>query len=123
MLGVSLSTQAISAEKPVREDKFFRSVEVAGNSGFVKSQRIEIPPGFAAPSHVHPVPTFGVVNQGTIAYQEEGGEETLLNEGDTFFEPQDVNILKFNNTGSDTAVFTVFYIVDKQESPTLHINR
>ena len=121
-IGLSISAQAISASSIIREDKFFRNVSLETTESFVKSQRIEVPTGFSAPIHSHPTPTFGVINNGMIMYQEEGGEEKILKEGDTFFEPQNVKILKFNNISNGASAFTVFYIVEKNNSPTIHIN-
>ncbi|MCE9685635.1 cupin domain-containing protein [Shewanella sp. AS16] len=121
VLGLFISAQALASEKVKREDKLFRSVQAAQGSQFVKAQRIEMAPGVAAPVHVHPVPTFGVINQGSIAYQEEGGAEVMLKAGDTFFEPKDLKILKFNNGGDKPAVFTVFYLVEDKDSQTLHL--
>jgi len=122
VLGLVISVQAVSANAILREDKFLRNISVGEKSGFVKSQRIELSPGFSAPTHFHQVPTFGVINRGVIVYQEEGGNEQVLKEGDTFFEPQNVNIIKFINNSNEVAAFTVFYIVEKKSSATIHIN-
>ncbi len=121
-IALSISNQAVSSSPIVREDKFFQDVTLGEYKGFVKSQRIEMSPGFSAPTHSHPVPTFGVINKGIILYQEKGGKEKILKEGDTFFEPEGINIIKFNNISSETSAFTVFYIVEKDNSPTIHIN-
>ena len=72
---LALPTQVIYAQQLTREEKFVRDINLGDSAYFVKSQRIEILPGFSAPSHSHPVPTFGVVNQGVIVYQQEGGKE------------------------------------------------
>ncbi|PCH65755.1 MAG: hypothetical protein COC04_01050 [Gammaproteobacteria bacterium] len=122
VLGLVISVQAVSSNPLLREEKFFRNISVGEKSGFVKSQRIELSPGFSAPTHSHPVPTFGVINRGVIVYQEEGKREQVLKKGDTFFEPQNVKIIKFINNSNEVAAFTVFYIVEKRLSPTIHID-
>ncbi|WNO11518.1 cupin domain-containing protein [Teredinibacter sp. KSP-S5-2] len=123
LLGIVFSSQVTAAEGITRENKFFREFSLTGEKAFIKSQRIEMSPGFSAPNHRHPVPTFGVVNKGVIIYKEEGSKEVILKEGDTFYEPQGVNITKFNNAGKNVAAFTVFYIVKDESTATVQLSK
>ncbi|RHX85936.1 cupin domain-containing protein [Leptospira stimsonii] len=74
-----------------------------------------------APLHLHPCVTMGVVTEGVITFQIEGQPEQFLKAGDTFFEPENVRIAKFNNESDSTAKFVVFYLLKKEGDFTLQV--
>ncbi|WP_409440164.1 cupin domain-containing protein [Psychromonas sp. GE-S-Ul-11] len=117
-----MTIHSVSANSITRKDKFFQPINIGEKFTFVKSQTVEIAAGISAPIHAHPVPTFGVINKGMIVFQEQGKSQVILKEGDTFFEPQNVNIMKFNNESNQPAVFTVFYIVETDKAPTIKMD-
>ena len=66
-------------------------------------------PGQIAPVHTHAAPAVGYVAKGTIIYQVEGEKPQILRQGDAFFEPTGVRILRFDNaSATEEAVFLDF---------------
>ena len=87
----------------------------------VEVQEITMQPGVPAPLHLHPCPTIGVVSKGSIAFQIEGQEVQYLQEGDSFYEPANVRVAKFNNEGDTEATFIAFYLLGDGEGETVRI--
>ena len=87
----------------------------------VEIQEVAMNVGVDAPLHLHPCPTVGVVTEGTIAFEIEGEEAQYLNVGDAFYEPADVRVSKFNNSGDTPAKFVVFYLLGENEEETIRI--
>ncbi|MBT29595.1 MAG: cupin [Thalassobius sp.] len=82
----------------------------------IKSEQVSFPPLQIAPVHIHTCPAVGYIVSGKCLLQVEGEEEKILNEGDSFFEPADKRILHFDNLSeSDSLIFTVFYLIDKEK--------
>ena len=66
-------------------------------------------PGQDAPIHTHTAPAVGYVVKGTIIYQVEGEKVQILREGDAFYEPTGVRILRFDNaSATEEAIFVDF---------------
>ncbi len=66
-------------------------------------------PGQNAPVHTHTAPAVGYVAKGTIIYQVEGEKVQILREGDAFYEPTDVRVLRFDNaSATEEAIFVDF---------------
>jgi len=86
-----------------------------------KIQQITMAPGVSAPRHLHPCPTMGVVVEGEITFQIEGEKEKVLKAGDAFYEPANVKIARFDNTGKKHATFVVHYLLSKADQPTIKI--
>lgn len=87
----------------------------------VDIQEVTMGPGQKAPLHLHPCPTFGVVTEGTIAFQIEGQPVQYLKAGDAFYEPADARVARFDNVGEIPATFVVHYLLGKDESETVRI--
>jgi|GEM_PF-301024 len=88
-------------------------------------------PGQIAPVHTHSAPAVGYVAKGTIIYQVEGEKPQILRQGDAFFEPTGVRILRFDNaSATEEAVFLDFNLEQAgepfivfEEKPTEPIDR
>ena len=82
----------------------------------VEIQEITFPAGQKAPKHLHPCPVVGYIKSGSVYFQIEGKEPTVLNEGDSFYEPKNVNILHFDNAAKDKPMtFIAFYLKENNE--------
>ena len=86
--------------------------------GRMQVRRITMAPGVAAGAHVHNGPVFGNIVEGSVVYQIEGQPETLLRAGDTFYEPADTVISRFDATGEGVVFYGCFPVRADQE-PTL----
>lgn len=82
-----------------------------------------MPPRQAAPLHLHPCPTLGVVTAGTIAFQIEGQPVQHLKVGDAFYEPANVRVARFDNDGDTPATFVVHYLLGRGEHETARVLR
>jgi quercetin dioxygenase-like cupin family protein len=89
--------------------------ELAGLAGKeVVMLTVEYPPGASSSKHRHNAHTFVYVLEGSIVMQVEGGQETTLGPGQTFYEsPDDVHSVSKNASDSKPAKFLVFFVKDK----------
>jgi len=75
---------------------------------------VEYPPGASSTKHRHNANTFVYVLEGSVVMQVEGGKETTLGPGQTFYEsPDDVHVVSKNASNSQPAKFLVFFVKDK----------
>jgi len=75
---------------------------------------VEYPPGASSSKHRHNAHTFVYVLEGSIIMQVEGGKETTLGPGQTFYEsPDDIHAVSRNASDSKPAKFLVFFVKDK----------
>lgn len=82
----------------------------------VEIQEITFPPGQTAPKHLHPCPVVGYIKSGSIVLQIEGKESIILKEGESFYEPKNVNILHFDNASKRKPMtFVAFYLKEDME--------
>lgn len=87
----------------------------------VEIQEVTMGPQQAAPLHLHPCPTIGVVTEGRIAFQIEGEPVQPLKAGDAFYEPANVRVARFDNEGDTPAKFVVHYLLGKDEHETVRL--
>ena len=87
----------------------------------VEIQDVAMNVSIAAPLHLHPCPTLGVVKEGRIIFEIEGEQKQHLEVGDTFYEPAGVRVAKFNNDEDTPAKFVVFYLLGENEKETVRI--
>jgi quercetin dioxygenase-like cupin family protein len=89
--------------------------ELAGLAGKeVTMLTVEYPPGASSSKHRHNANTFVYVLEGSIVMQVEGGKETTLGPGQTFYEsPDDIHVVSKNASNSQPAKFLVFFVKDK----------
>lgn len=82
----------------------------------VEIQEITFPPGQTAPKHLHPCPVVGYIKSGSVLFQVEGEAPVILQEGDSFYEPKNVNIQHFDNAAKDKSMtFIAFYLKESHE--------
>lgn len=83
----------------------------------VEIQEITFPAGQIAPKHLHPCPVVGYIKSGSVLFQIEGQDAVILNEGDSFYEPRNTNILHFDNASKDRPMtFIAFYLKEDKEA-------
>lgn len=82
----------------------------------VEIQEITFPPGQTAPKHLHPCPVVGYIKSGSVFFQIEGKDAVILNEGESFYEPKNANILHFDNASKEKPMtFIAFYLKEASE--------
>lgn len=83
----------------------------------VEIQEINFPAGQRAPKHLHPCPVVGYIKSGSVFFQVEGEDPRILKEGDSFYEPKNVNIIHFDNASNDRPMsFIAFYLKEATEA-------
>src|SRR5215831_11303885 len=86
--------------------------DIPGKEGLMIT--VEYPPGAADPIHRHNAHAFVYVLEGAIVMQVQGGKETTLTPGQTFYEgPNDVHVVGRNASKTKPAKFVVFLVKDK----------
>jgi quercetin dioxygenase-like cupin family protein len=75
---------------------------------------VEYPPGSSDPIHRHNAYAFIYVLEGSIVMRLQGGKETTLTPGQTFYEgPSDVHVVGRNASKTKPARFVAFFVKDK----------
>ena len=91
----------------------------------VEIQDVAMNVSIAAPLHLHPCPTLGVVKEGRIIFEIEGEQKQHLEVGDTFYEPAGVRVAKFNND-EDTPprnLLCSIYLVKMKKKRFVYLNK
>jgi len=84
---------------------------------------VEYAPGATSSKHRHNAHTFVYVLEGSIVMQVEGGKETTLGPGQTFYEsPDDVHVVSKNASDSKPAKFLVFFVKEKGAPASTPVN-
>ena len=84
---------------------------------------VEYAPGASSSKHRHNAHTFVYVLEGSIVMQVEGGKETTLGPGQTFYEsPDDIHTVSKNASNSQPARFLVFFVKDKGAPASTPVN-
>ena len=95
--------------------------EFPGKEGLLIT--VEYPPGSVDPVHRHNAHGFIYVLEGSIVMQVEGGKETTLGPGQTFYEsPDDIHTVSKNASDSQPAKFLVFFVKDKGAPASTPVN-
>ena len=86
--------------------------DIPGKEGLMLT--VEYPPGGSDPIHRHNAQAFVYVLEGSIVMQVQGGKETTLTPGQSFYEgPDDVHVVGRNASQTKPAKFVVFLVKDK----------
>ena len=86
--------------------------DIPGKEGLMLT--VEYPPGGEDPVHRHNAHAFVYVLEGSIVMQLQGGKETTLTPGQTFYEgPDDVHVIGRNASQTKPAKFVVLLVKDK----------
>lgn len=84
----------------------------------VQVRRITIPAASATGIHLHNGPVFGVIESGVARVRIDGGETRELHAGDTFHEPAQTRIDRFDSA-EDELVFLAWFPIGDGQEPTL----
>lgn len=84
----------------------------------VEIREIRILPGHAAGLHVHNGPVVGSILEGSVVFQIDGEPESLLRQGDVFYEPEGTRIARFDAT-DEGVTFLGYFVVGPGEQPQL----
>jgi quercetin dioxygenase-like cupin family protein len=108
-----LATGALVTNEPKVTQVLSKDLtDIPGKEGLMLA--VEYPPGGADPIHRHNAHAFVYVLEGSIVMQVQGGKETTLTPGQTFYEgPNDVHVVGRNASQTKPAKFVVFLVKDK----------
>jgi quercetin dioxygenase-like cupin family protein len=87
----------------------------------VEVKRLTIPPGGKTGFHTHPGPTISYVVSGLLAVKIAGGEEKTFHAGEVIYEPGNTTIEKFDNAGTEPAVFITSYLLSVDDKEIIHM--
>ncbi|WP_285041286.1 cupin domain-containing protein [Plantibacter sp. LMC-P-059a] len=96
------------------------TVDLEGVTSFasVEVRRITIPADVHPGAHWHNGPVFGVVESGSVFFRVGNGEQTVLRTGDTFYEPANETITRFDAT-DEGVTFLAWFPVPAGITPEL----
>ena len=109
----ALATGALVTNEPKVTQVLSKDLtDFPGKEGLMLT--VEYPPGGADPIHRHNAHAFVYVLEGSIVMQLQGGKETTLTPGQTFYEgPDDVHVVGRNASQIKPAKFVVLLVKDK----------
>jgi quercetin dioxygenase-like cupin family protein len=84
----------------------------------VEIRRITMRPGVAAGPHAHNGPVVGHIVTGSVVFQIEGQDETVLSAGDAFYEPEGVTIARFD-ARDDGVTFIGYFPLGAADQPEI----
>ena len=88
----------------------------------VKSARVTFAGGQPTNAHRHPGPVFGVITRGSFIIQVQGQPARPYQAGDSFYEPANTPIERFDNASPDQpAEIEVFYLQGNPEQPLIEM--
>lgn len=109
-------TNTIMAQESKISRKELSNLTLNQQVSKIEMQEITMQAGQSAPKHLHPCPVIGIIKSGKVLFQIEGQEKIILNEGDSFYEPKNLNILHFDNASStESMTFVAIYLKEKDE--------
>jgi len=109
----ALATGALVTNEPKVTQVLSKDLtDFPGKEGLMLT--VEYPPGGADPVHRHNAHAFVYVLEGSIVMQLQGGKETTLTPGQTFYEgPDNVHVVGRNASQTKPAKFVVLLVKDK----------
>src|SRR5262245_638757 len=126
VVGDPMSAPIMSKESVAQNPKITQLLtkELAGMAGKEAVMlTVEYAPGASSSKHRHNAHTFVYVLEGSIVMQVEGGKETTLGPGQTFYEsPDDIHTVSKNASNSQPAKFLVFFVKDKGAPASTPVN-
>lgn len=107
------------SESPV-ERETLSTLRLDGTPSFaaVEVRRITIAADFHAGAHWHNGPVFGVIESGSVYFQVGNEAESVLHAGDTFYEPGNETITRFDAT-NEGVTFIAWFPVPIGTEPEL----
>ena len=109
----ALATGALVTNEPKVTQVLSKDLtDFPGKEGLMLT--VEYPPGGADPVHRHNAHGFIYVLEGSVVMQVQGGKETTLTPGQTFYEgPDDVHVIGRNASQTKPAKYIAFLVKDK----------
>ncbi len=113
LLGFAALHSVVSAATPAvtRHDLLTAVIDPARPVANAAVKRVTLPPGCPTGLHLHPCPVVGVLLEGEIRFQLEGGPVQMLRAGDAIYEPANVRVRHFDNVGDRPAVLIACYLL------------
>jgi quercetin dioxygenase-like cupin family protein len=107
------ATRALVVNEPKVTEVLSKDLTgIPGKEGLMLT--VEYPPGGSDPVHRHNANAFVYVLEGSIVMQVQGGKETTLKPGQTFYEgPDDIHVVGRNASQTKPAKFVVFMVKEK----------
>jgi quercetin dioxygenase-like cupin family protein len=109
----ALATGALVTNEPKVTQVMSKDLtNIPGKEGLMLM--VEYPPGGADPVHRHNANAFVYVLEGSVVMQLQGGKETTLTAGQTFYEgPDDIHVVGRNASQTKPAKYIAFLVKDK----------
>lgn len=113
LLGFAALHSVVFADAPAvtRKDLLTAVISPARPVASAAVKRVTLPPHSPTGLHLHPCPVVGVVIEGEILFQLEGGPRQILHPGDAVYEPANARVLHFDNCGDRPAILTACYLL------------
>ncbi len=99
-----------------REETLLVDLSSSRTIDSVKGQKIGLPANISPGAHTHPCPVIGYILEGTVIYQIEGQPAKTLNAGDSFYEPENTVVLRFD-TQNEPVKFLAYYLTKEGDEP------
>ena len=84
----------------------------------IEVRRIRILPGHAAGLHVQNGPVVGSIVEGSVVYQVEGEQRSVLGPGEVFHAPEGARIARFD-AGDEGITFLAYFLLSAGQEPTI----
>ena len=84
----------------------------------IEVRRIRILPGHAAGLHVHNGSVLGSIVEGSVVYQVEGEQRSVLGPGEVFHEPEGARIARFD-AGDEGVTFLAYFLLSAGQEPAI----
>lgn len=95
-------------------------IDIPGLEGYEsRLVKLEYPPGVAAPLHNHPVAATGIIIEGDVISQWEGGEIETYTIGDSFIDLGTTRHLRSENANKDKPLIMILSYVVKKDEPNV----
>lgn len=113
LLGLAALHPLVHADPPavVRQDLLTAVINPARPVASAAVKRVTLQPHAPTGLHLHPCPVVGVIIDGEILFQLEGGPLQALHAGDAVYEPANARVLHFDNIGDRPAILTACYLL------------
>ena len=108
----------MSESTVVREVLSDQQLPAALPTTHVEIRRITMSAGISPGAHTHNGPVFGSIERGGVVFQIDDGPELELGPGDTFYEPADTVITRFDAT-DDGVVFLAYFLLTQGQASEL----
>jgi quercetin dioxygenase-like cupin family protein len=100
---------------PARKNLMTGLVSPEKNVSRVEIRALTLVPKRQGPLHLHPIPVFTVIEEGSVTFQIEGQPAQRLKAGDVFYEPANVRIARLDNEEETPAKLVVFFLLGKDD--------